>query len=109
MRDTDGRRWDRRRGTALLRAPFVAPAKAGAHPWLPMPPQPAESGPNRLRLLRKPRLDPGSEAGVTGEGTERGAARIQMCVSGRLASEDGKKSERTMTKHDISGGAHDET
>ena len=44
--------------------------KAGVHPWLPMPPQPVESRANRLRLPRKPRLDPGSGAGVTDGGMQ---------------------------------------
>ena len=64
------------------RAPprFVTPAKAGVHPWLPMLPQPVESRANRLRLPRKPRLDPGSGAGATDGGMQY-KANGNRCVN----------------------------
>ena len=64
------------------RAPprFVAPAKAGVHPWLRMLPQPVESRANRLRLPRKPRLGPGSEAGATDGGMQY-KANGNRCVN----------------------------
>ena len=64
------------------RAPprFVTLAKAGVHPWLRMPPQPVESRANRLRLPRKPRLGPGSEAGATDGGMQY-KANGNRCVN----------------------------
>ena len=69
-------------------APFITPAKAGVHLRFPMPPQPAESGPNRLRLPRNPRLDPGSEAGVTDGGMQREFNR-DRCVNPVAAEREG--------------------
>ena len=64
------------------RAPprFVTLAKAGVHPWLRMLPQPVESRANRLRLPRKPRLGPGSEAGATDGGVQY-KANGNRCVN----------------------------
>ena len=45
-----------------------------------MPPQPVESRANRLRLPRKPRLGPGSEAGATDGGMQY-KANGNRCVN----------------------------
>ena len=74
------------------RAPprFVTLAKAGVHPWLRMPPQPVESRANRLRLPRKPRLGPGSEAGATDGGMQY-KANGNRCVNPvAIAPESGR-------------------
>ena len=55
-----------RRWLRIARIPTVTPApEPGSIPDRLRPPQPFETGPDRLRPSRDPRLDPGSGAGVT--------------------------------------------
>ena len=80
-------------------APFVAPAKAGAHPWFSMPRGTrrtetmaalcaAVAGGEQdrpLKLPPEPRLGPGSGAGATVWGPATSHHQAEMCESGRTA------------------------